>query len=122
MTRSDEEMLQVLVSDEANFQLCGLVNSQNMRRYAKMKSSNREEEGRPENFAVETPTYQQKRMVFAGMRWDGTFGLTVFCNKSMMGPRYHRLLQHPVPKRGCIKLLPFLRPTFVPSVIFISDF
>ena len=94
MTRSKEEMLQLLVSDEANFQLCGNVNSQNNRRYTKLKSRNPEEGGRPDHFAMETSTYHQKLMVFAGMRRDGTFGLTVFCNKSMMGPRYHRLLQH----------------------------
>ena len=68
MTRSDEEMLQVLVSDEANFQLCGHINSQNVRQYAKLKSSNREEGGRPEKFAVETPTFQPKLILFCGMR------------------------------------------------------
>ena len=89
-------MLQLLVSDETNFLLNGLVNSQNIRRYAKLKSSNPEEGGRPDHFVEETPTFQKKIMVYAGMRRDGTFGLTIFRNESMTGPRYHRLLQNTV--------------------------
>ena len=48
VTRSEEEMLQLLVSDEANFLLCMNVNTQKLRRYAELKSSNPEEGGRPE--------------------------------------------------------------------------
>ena len=59
-------MLQLLVSDETNFLLNGLVNSQNICRYAKLKSSNPEEGGRPDHFVEETPTFQKKIMVMGG--------------------------------------------------------
>ena len=49
-------MLQLLVSDEANFLLCGNINSQNIRQYAELKSSNPEEGGRLDHFAVEIRT------------------------------------------------------------------
>jgi inhibitor of nuclear factor kappa-B kinase subunit alpha len=96
VTRTDAEMLQLLVTDEANFALCGAVNSQNVRRYAPLKTSDPEEGGRPEHFTVDTPTYDQKLMVFCGMNRDGTFGFSVFRNETMNGPRYHRMLQHTV--------------------------
>ena len=35
-------------------------------------------------------------MVLCGMKRDGTFGLTVFRNENMMGPKYLRLLSHTV--------------------------
>ena len=35
-------------------------------------------------------------MLFAGMKRDRTFGLTIFRNKSINGQRYHRLLQQTV--------------------------
>ena len=94
-----------MVSDEANFQLNGSVNSQNTRRNDELKTSNREEGGRPADFAVESPTFDQKVIVFCGMKRDITFGLTVFRNDSMTGPRYHRLLLQevslqPVPEQG----------------------
>ena len=72
VTKTENDMLQLLLSDEANFQLCGLVNSQNVWRYALLKFCNLEEGGRPENFTVDMPTYNQKLMVFAGMKPDGT--------------------------------------------------
>ena len=94
--RSDEELLQVVVSDKAYFPLTGCVNTQNVRKYAEKKTSNREEGGRPDNLALETPTFSQKLMVFAGMKRDSTFGLTFYRNESMNGERYHRLLQQTV--------------------------
>ena len=94
--RTDEEMLNLLVSDEANFQLNGNVNSQNTRCYAELKTSNREEGGRPDHFAVETKCYDQKIMVFCGMKRDGTFGLTVYRNENMTAASYKRLLSHTV--------------------------
>ena len=80
-------MLDILVRDKANFQLNGNVNSQNTRRYDELKLSNREEGGRQVDFAVESPTLDQKVIVFCGMKRDGTFGLAVFPKKSMTGPR-----------------------------------
>ena len=73
-----------------------MLTPQNTRRYNELKTSNRQEGERPDYFAVESPTFDQKMMAFSGMKRDGTFGLTVFSNKSMMGPRYHRLLSHNV--------------------------
>lgn len=86
----------MLTSDEANFELHGCVKSQNVRRYAPLKSSDPVEGGRPEHFVVDKPTYSPKLMVFCGMRRDGTFGLTIFRNHRMNGASYHRLLQYTV--------------------------
>lgn len=65
--RTDQEMLELLVSDEAYFQQCGLVNSQNVRRYCPLKSANPQDGGRPDHFSVESPTFDRKLMVFCGM-------------------------------------------------------
>ena len=46
------------------------------------------------SFAVETPTFDRKIMVFCGMKRDGTFGLKVFRDGTLNGPGYHRLLQY----------------------------
>ena len=46
--RSDEDMLDILVSEEANFQLKGNVNSQNTRCYDELKASSWDEGGRPQ--------------------------------------------------------------------------
>ena len=94
--RTDEEMGQLLVSDEANFQLNGNVNTQNTRRYAELKTSDREDGGRPDGFEVEHTAFDQKVMVFCGMKRDGPFGLTVYRNQSLTGPVYKRLLSHTV--------------------------
>ena len=45
---------------------------------------------------METPTFDQKLMVFLGMHRDGTFGLFVFRNENLNGQGYHRLLQYHV--------------------------
>ena len=72
-----------------------------MRRYDELKTTNQEEGGRPDDFAVESPTFDQKVIVFCGMKRDGTFGLIVSRNESMTGPRYHGLFSHTVlPKLG----------------------
>lgn len=55
-------MLQLLTSDEANFELHGQVNSQKIRRYTHLKSSNRVEGGRPEHFTVDKLTFSPKLM------------------------------------------------------------
>ena len=60
LTLTDQQLLQLLTSDEANFELHGGVNSQNVRRYAPLKSSNPAEGGRPEHFAVDKPTNSPK--------------------------------------------------------------
>ena len=97
ITLTDEELLLFLFSDEANFELHGLVNSQNVRRYAPLKSSDPENGGRPEHFLVEKPTFDQKLLVFCGIRKDGTFGLKFWHDmERMTGEKYHSLLQYHV--------------------------
>ena len=97
ITLTDEELLLFLFSDEANFELHGLVNSQNVRRYAPLKSSDPENGGRPEHFLVEKPTFDQKLLVFCGIRKDGTFGLKFWRDmERMTGEKYHSLLQYHV--------------------------
>ena len=91
----------MVVSDEANFTLAGGVNSQNVRKYKEKKTSNREEGGRPDDFVQENPTFSEQLMVFAGMKGDETFGLTIYRNKAMNGKKYHRLLQHNVLPELC---------------------
>ena len=66
-----------LVSDEANFQLGGHVNSKNIVRY----TLNRH--GRPDQHVVEKVAFSAKLMVFCGIREGGTFGLTVYRNSIM---------------------------------------
>lgn len=96
LTRTDDQLLQILFSDEAMFELNGSVNSQNVRRYAPLKSSDPVNGGRPEHFTVDKPTFSRKIMVFCGVKRDSTFGLQVYQNETMNGPRYHRLLQYHV--------------------------
>ena len=63
----DQELMQFLFSDEANFQLCGNVNSQNVRRYAPLKKSDPVNGGRPDHFFVEKRNFP-KVMVFCGVK------------------------------------------------------
>ena len=48
--KTDEEMGNLLFSDEASFQLSGYVNSQNVRRYSPTKYVDPVNGGRPEHF------------------------------------------------------------------------
>ena len=96
VTLSDQELLNFLWSDEANFHLCGHVNSQNVRRYAPLKSSDPVNGGRPDHHTVDTPNYSPKLMVFCGIRRGSTFGLRFYRDESMNGQRYHALIQHHV--------------------------
>jgi inhibitor of nuclear factor kappa-B kinase subunit alpha len=96
LTRTDQQLQSILFSDEANFELSGHVNSQNVRRYAPLKSSVPINGGRPDHFALDKPTFSEKLMVFCGMKNDGTFGLKFYRNISMNGQRYHSLLQYHV--------------------------
>ena len=89
-------MLQILTSDEANFELHGNVNSQNVQHYAPLKTSNPEDGGRPAEHIVDKPINSPKFIVFCGMKRDGTFGLRVFHNYRMTGASYHSLLQYKV--------------------------
>ena len=83
---TDAEQARFLVSDEANFQLGGHVNSKNIVRY----SLNRH--GRPDQHVVEKVAFSAKLMVFCGIREGGTFGLTVYRNTNMNGGVYNTLL------------------------------
>ena len=94
ITLTDEELLEFLFSDEAMFLLSGHVNSQNIRRYAELKSSNPETGGRPEHFVHEKPTFSKKVMVFLGCHRDGTWGLKFYHEETMDGDKYHSLLQY----------------------------
>ena len=49
---TDNQLGNFLFSDEANFELNGCVNSQNVRRYAPLKSSDPMNGGRPDHFVV----------------------------------------------------------------------
>ena len=97
ITLTDEELLRFLFSDEANFELHGMVNSQNVRRYAPLKSLDPQNGWRPEHFMVEKPTYSPKLHVFCGIWKDGTFGLKFWRDmERMTGEKYHSLLQYHV--------------------------
>ena len=96
ITLTDQQLQEFLFSDEANFLLSGHVNSQNVRRYAPLKSTDPINGGRPEHFAVDKPTFSAKLMVFCGIRRNGTFGLKLYQNKTMDGRAYHSLLQYHV--------------------------
>ena len=60
----DDEQLNFLVSDEANFLLSGHVNSHNVVRYSLDRG------GRPEQHAVEKVAYSPKLMAFCGIRTE----------------------------------------------------
>ena len=92
----DAEILKILSSDEATFQLHGQVNSQNIRRYAPLKTSDPVNGGKPDHFVDEGPTFSPKLMVFCGLRRDGTFGLKFYRNQALTGATYHSLLQYTV--------------------------
>ena len=96
ITLSDQELLNILWTDEANFHLCGSVNSQNVRRYAPLKTSDRVGGGRPDHFTQDTPNHSPKVMVFCAIRRGGTFGLKFYRNETMNSKIYHALLQHHV--------------------------
>ena len=102
ITLTDQDLMQFLFSDEANFQLCGKINSQNVRRYAPTKKSDPVNGGRPAHF-IEEKSKSPKLMVFCGIKADGLFGFKIFENQTMNGERYHRHLQH--------RVFPFLRQT-----------
>lgn len=76
LTHTDEQLSQFCFSDEANFDLSGHVNSQNVRMYAPNKFYN-PQGGRPKQFKSEKKV-TKKIMVFAGIKMDGTFGFHIF--------------------------------------------
>ena len=90
------EVLRILSSDEATFQLHGQVNSQNIRRYSPLKSFDPANGGRPDHFVEESRNFSPKVMVFCGLRQDGTFGLKFYRNQTLTGVTYHSLLQYTV--------------------------
>lgn len=96
LTRTDQELQKFLFSDEANFELSGYVNSQNVRRYSPLKSADPVHGGRPAHFVVDKPTNSTKLMVFCGLKSDGSFGLKFYRGETMNGDRYHSLLQYHV--------------------------
>ena len=95
MTKTDQQLEGFNWSDESNFHLCGHVNTQNVRRYAPLKTSDPVNGGRPAHFAQDHPVYTPKLMVFAGITGKGQiFCLKFYRNQTMTGPTYHSLLQY----------------------------
>ena len=83
LTVTDDQLLQIVTSDEASFHLSTHVNSQNVRRSSLLNG------GRLDCFAVEVPTFSPKLIVFCGIKRDGTFGLKFYRNENMTGASYH---------------------------------
>lgn len=103
LTLPDQQLLRFLYSDEANFELSGHVNSQNVRHYAPLRSSDRINGGRPDGFQHETTPFSPKLMVYCGIKDGGTFGVSFFENQNMNGDAYHAQLQYrtlPEVRRG----------------------
>ena len=97
LTQSEQQLEGFCWSDESNFQLCGNVNTQNVRRYAPLKNSDPVTGGRPDHFAEDHPVKSPHLMVFAGITGKGqTFGLKIYRGETMTGPAYHSLLQYTV--------------------------
>lgn len=97
-TLTQAELSNFLFSDEAQFNLDGTVNSQNVRRYAPRKGSlpAGQRQGRPGHFRHQKTNFPQKVMVFLGVRGNGTlFGYTKI-EGSLNSQRYHSLLQNRV--------------------------
>ena len=96
LNQTDQQLQSFLFSDEANFELNGQVNSQNVRRYAPLLAADPILGGRPAHFTVDNPTFSPKVMVFCGLKRDGAFGFKTYENQSMNGQMYHSLLQYTV--------------------------
>ena len=91
---SDQELLNFCFSDEATFCLDGEVNTQNVRRYAPLKSHHNDG-GRPEHFALRTTNAPAKTMVFLGLRGNGTsFSLKFMDEGKIDGDRYYKLIRY----------------------------
>ena len=95
ITKTNEDLSNFLFSDEANFDLSGHCNTQNLRLYAEKKTQNPEQGGRPEDFVIEK-SVSKKIMVFLGVSVNGTFGLKIYKDCTMDGDTYHKLLQYTV--------------------------
>lgn len=74
--------------------LSGHGNSQNVRRYAPLRSSDLVNGGRADHLTVDKSTLEEKLMEFCGVRRNGTFGLKFYQNKTMDAKAYHSLLQN----------------------------
>ena len=92
---TEEDMLNTAFSDEATFTMDGMINSQNVRRYAPKKVRGGDEGGRPKNFRYKTSKFPAKVMVFLGVHGSGnTWGLKLYRNETIDGDEYHRLLRY----------------------------
>ena len=67
---ANQEQMNLLCSDEANFLLSGHVNSWNVVRYSE------DRQGRPEQHAVERVAYSRKLMAFCGIRITESHNIT----------------------------------------------
>ena len=91
-----QDLASFCFSDEAQFDLDGTVNSQNVRRYVPRKGTlpAGQRQGRPAHFRQQKTNFPQKVMVFLGVKGDGSlFGYTKI-QGSLNSPGYHALLQH----------------------------
>ena len=92
---TDPDLINTAFSDEATFTMDGMVNSQNVRRYAKKKVRGVEEGGRPEKFRHTHNKYPAKVMVFLGVHGSGqTWGLKIYQNQTIDGAEYYKLLRY----------------------------
>ena len=62
--QSNANLKKILFSDEAGFEMNGCVNSQNVRRYAPLKSTDAQNGGRPGHFVISKPTFSQKESLY----------------------------------------------------------
>ena len=67
-TLTNNQLGKIVFSDKVYFELNGSANSQNVLRYALLKSSDPVNGGRPAHFAVEKPTFPNKLMVFCDVK------------------------------------------------------
>ena len=94
-TMTEADLLNTAFSDEATFTMDGMVNSQNVRRYAKKKTKGVDQGGRPANFKHQTSKYPAKVMVFLGVHGSGqTWGLKLYQNETIDGAAYYSLLRY----------------------------
>ena len=91
----EADLMNTAFSDDATFTMDGMVNSQNVRRYAKRKTRGVEQGGRPANFRHTHTKYPKKYMVFLGVHGSGrTWGLKFYENETIDGAEYYRLLRY----------------------------
>ena len=80
-------MANVVISDEANFQMNGKVSNWNIRRYAPMGHS-------PEDFIYDVPQSQEKLAVWAALVGNNRIIGPYFFNGNVNSERYLEMINH----------------------------